>query len=118
MDKSYLKSVANIILDQLKVVRTELWAWGAKDYYYIEREIDGIKYPALIFTIRTPKVKKGGRVIISLNDGTDEYVVEAIRKSGAKEFPIGLINGVHAGELHDVINSLIEDKETMTNILF
>lgn len=118
MEKSYVKKVADTILEQLKVVRTELWAWGAKNYYYIEREVEGVKYPALMFTIRTPKVKRGGRVIISLNDGSDEYIVEAIRVPGDKEFSIGIVKEIHAEELHSTINSLIEDEETKTLICF
>jgi len=118
MEKNYLKEVSQIILEQLKVKTTELWAWGAKDFVYLERTVDKMKCPALMFSIRTPKVLRGGKVIISLNEGADEYIVEAVRVRNGIETLIGKETNVYCDELHDRINSLIEDKETFCNAFF
>lgn len=114
----YIKEVAGTILSQLKVYQTELWAWGANNFLYREREVDGAIFPALMFSVRTPKIKSGGRVIISYNVGTDEYIVEAIKVIKDKETSLGIQHGVYCDSLHSVINSLIEDKKTYTQVLF
>lgn len=116
MEESYLKEISNTILSQLNIRRTEMWAWGAKNYYYLERSIEDDKYPAFQFSIKTPKIRRGGRVIISLDEGTDTYIVEAVRIFKGEEKIIGKKVGVFCDQLHDIINSLIEDEETYTNI--
>lgn len=118
MQDSNLKEIAQIILSQLNVRKTEMWAWGAKNYCYLERNINDNKYPAFQFSIRTPKVLRGGKVIISLDEGADEYIVEAIRMSKGIEKQLGKREMVHCGELHDVINSFIESEETYTKVYF
>lgn len=118
IEKTYLQEVAKTILSQLNMRKMEVWAWGSKEFYYIEREVEGARHPALMFSIRTPKVRRGGRVIISLNEGADEYIVEAVRIFKETEKPLGKKTGVHFPELHSVINSLIEDKETYTLACF
>jgi len=117
-NKTYVKEVAETIRAQLNCNITEVWAWGSKDFYYLEREHNGVKYPALMFSVRTPKIKKGGRVIITYNDGADEYIVEAVRVVNGKEIPVGKREGIYFDQLHQVINSLIEDKETYTKVFF
>lgn len=113
------KGIAKVILSQLKVNTPELWAWGSNNYVHIYRgESEEKMLPALMFTIRTPKVKRGGRVIISLNEGLDDYIVEAIRVHGKEEISLGKSEGVYFNELHRVINSLIEDEETYTKVTF
>lgn len=117
-NKNHVKEVAEIILNQLNSNLHEMWAWGATDYCYLEREVDGIKQPAFMFSIRTPKIKKGGRVIVSLNEGADTYVVEAIKIYKNKETLIGVVKDVYFDTLHSSINSLIEDKESFTQVFF
>lgn len=118
LEPNHTREVADIILAQLRVIRTELWAWGAKNYTYLNRKVNDISCPALMFSIRTPKIQRGGRVIISLNEGTDTYIVEAIRVNGCKESLIGVREEVYCDELHNVINSLIEDEDTYTKVIF
>jgi len=118
MEEEYLKAVSKTIYQQLSVNKRELWAWGSKNFCYLERKVEDKSCPALIFTIRTPKVLRGGRVIISLDEGADEYIVEAIRIISGVEKLIGKQTGVFCDQLHGVINSLIEDKESYTKVLF
>lgn len=117
IESSHLQEVAQIIRNQLYIRRFEMWAWGSNNFYCLEREVDGQKHPALKFSIRTPKVKRGGRIIISLNEGSDEYIVEALRISKGSEISLGKITGVHCNELHSVINSLIETEETYKQVI-
>lgn len=112
MESKYIKEIAEIILSQLQANRPELWAWGSKNFVYRDYIIDDNHYPSLEFQIKTPKIKKGGRVIISLDQGSDSYIIEARRKFGEKDTLIGRRTDVYCNELHSVINSLIEDKET------
>lgn len=65
--------VAKTIMEQLNMRITEVWAWGSKDFIALKRN----NRPALMFSINTPKVKKGGRVVISLDFDSDTYIVEA-----------------------------------------
>lgn len=118
MDKEYVKGIAETIKSQLYCNKMEVWAWGSKDFFYLEREHGEKKYPALMFSIRTPKLQRGGKVIISYNDGTDEYIVEAVRVIKGEETSIGKTEGVFCDQLHQVINSLIEDKETYAKVYF
>ncbi len=118
IEKVYLREVAETILQQLYIKKTELWAWGAKNFFFLEREIDGIKCPALMFSIRTPKIERNGRVIISLDQEADQYIVEAIRISKGIEKEVGQKTGIFCDQLHNAINSLIEDKETYTKVFF
>lgn len=118
LDTNYTKEVAQTIYAQLNVIKTELWAWGAKDYVYLNRKVENMSCPALMFSIRTPKIQRGGRVIISYNEGTDTYIVEAIRVTKGEEKLIGINKEVYCDELHNAINLLIEDEETYTKILF
>ena len=118
MDKEYVKSVAETILAQLNYVKTEVWAWGSKDFMFLERDVDGSILPALIFSIRTPKVPKNGKVIISYALGEDTYIVEAVTIKNGVETKIGMIKDVYFDNLHSTINSLIETKDTMTVIDF
>ena len=108
----YTRAVAKTIFEQLRYKPMEVLAWGSKDFRPIEREFEGVKYPAIIFSIRTPKIRRGGRVIVSYNGGYDHYMVEAVRIIGGKENLIGSVDGVYVDQLHDVINSLIEDEDT------
>lgn len=118
VEKNYVKNIADIIMEQLMTDRMEVCAWGSKNFFYLERNIEGKSYPALIFTIRTPKIKKGGRVIISYNEGVDTYIVEAVKMIKEKEILIGKKDDVYCDELHSVINSLIEDEETYRLVYF
>lgn len=118
VNKNYTKEVAQIILNQLNVIRTELWAWGAKNYVCLNRKVEGMSCPALMFSIRTPKIQRGGRVIISYNEGTDTYIVEAIRVVKGEEKLIGINKEVYCDELHNAINLLIEDEETYLKVCF
>lgn len=117
MEKAYIKEVAETIKKQLYANISEVWAWGSCDFYFLERKHDEETSPALMFSIRTPKIPKGGKVIISL-DWCDEYIVEAVRIINGKEFLIGKEKGVYAFQLHDIINSLIEDEESYKTIVF
>lgn len=108
--KDYLRSVTETIRKQLYCNIAEVWAWGAKDFFCLEREHNGVKYPALMFTVRTPKIKTDGRVIITYNEGTDEYIVEAVKASKGEISVLGKAEGVCCDQLHQIINSLIEDK--------
>lgn len=117
-DVNYLENVGKVIMEQLYLKPMEIWAWGSQKFLYLERKVNGKTYPALMFSIRTPKIKRGGRVIISLNEGTDTYIVEAIKIYGGVENEIGKCTGVYFDELHDVINSLIETKETYKTVIF
>lgn len=116
--KEYLQEVATIILQQLKANPIELIAWGAKNFCFLERTIGDKSYPALRFSIRTPLVRAGGRVIISYDEGCDSYIVEAIRVRAGKETLLGKVEDVHCFELHDIINSLIEDEESYKIVAF
>lgn len=118
IDVNYRKEIASIIYSQLKMRIIELMAWGAKDFMSLNRTIDNESYPALIFSIRTPKVKRGGRVIISLNEGSDTYIVEAVKITGGKEKLLGIEKEVYCNELHNTINYLIEDEESYHKIFF
>lgn len=110
--------VAKTILDQLLTNKTEVWAWGSKNFTSLNRSVDGLSHPALMFSVRTPKVKTGGRVIVSLDYATDTYVVEALRLNSSKEISLGIIKDVYCEELHNAINTLIEDKETYCSVIF
>ena len=117
-EKNYTKEIAQTILNQLNVIKTELWAWGAKNYVYLNRNVESMSCPALMFSIRTPKIQRGGRVIISYNEGTDTYIVEAIRVVKGEEKLLGINKEVYCDELHNAINLLIEDEETYTKVFF
>lgn len=115
---TYVKEVADIILQQLRGNIIELAAWGSKDFMYFDKDIDGVKMPTLSFKIRTPKVKTGGYVQISLDEYEDLYIVEALRIHGSKRNQIGLVKSVNFEDLHIRIRDLIEDEESLKIALF
>lgn len=112
LDSSIINNVANVIHKQLMSDIIRVWAWGSKDFTAIERFVQDEYRPALVFSIRTPKIKRGGKVIISLNEGSDTYIVEALRIHGADVDIVGMKTDVFADQLYDVIDDLIEDEET------
>lgn len=115
---TYVKDIAGVILSQLCANRMELMAWGSEEFICLDKEVNGYQMPTLSFKIRTPKVPKGGHVQISLNEGEDLYVVEAIQIEQGHIKSLGIVEQVYAEDLHYIINGLIEDKETMTQAIF
>ncbi len=116
IDRNHVKEVSETIFNQLRSNPIEFFAWGSKNFYYMTREVNGEKYPALKFSVRTPKLKVGGRVIVSYNVSKDVSIVEAIRKKGDEETLIGKTEEVYCDQLHEAINDLIETEETLEMI--
>lgn len=114
----YIYEVVQNILYQLKTNSRELIAWGSKGFTALEYEIDSQRYPTLRFSIRTPKVKSGGFVYIAYVPGYDTYIVQAVKVRGDKVTILGTQYDVYFDMLHDVINSLIEDPETYSQMFF
>lgn len=96
----------------------EVFAWETEDFTCFDKQIDGFDMPTLCFKIRTPKVPTGGFVLISLDEGLDLYVVEAIRINGSKREQLGFIREVYCDELHTRIRDLIEEEDSLTKAFF
>ena len=116
--KDYVTEVAQIILSQLLLDKNEVAAWRSTDFICFDKKIDGFDMPTLSFKIRTPKVPNGGYVQISLDEGRDVYVVEAIRITGPQKEQLGFLREVYCDELHMRIRDLIEDEESLKTIFF
>lgn len=117
MNTVEIKEVAQTILGQLNLNRMEVFAWGSKDFKAIYEQVDEEKLPGLMWSIRTPKIRKGGRVQILLNFN-DAYIVRAFRLINDERKDMVVESDIYFDQLHDVINSLIEDNETLNTIIF
>lgn len=101
------------ILNQIRMMdKDALFAWGATEFVGLAESHSEQKkhYGGLQFRIRTPKYKRGVRVIITLN-GLDTYDIQVVRIAGASVRVLDNADGVYADMLVDVLDELIDNKE-------
>lgn len=120
MNNKELLQIASTILQQIKAGdKWSLVSWGARNKYALSTEKTELGYQlgGVRFDIRTPKIKRGGKVFVRLMVD-DTYTVQAFRYFGGKVTQIGETrSNVYFDELVPVIDSLIETEETQKLIV-
>lgn len=108
------KQIATTILQQIMAAdHWALGAWGCQQKIALNEgdqgERIGYILGGVMFKIRTPKIKQGGKVIVYLKPN-DTYTVRVVKIRGVKCTEVETVEGVYCDMLTSVIDGIIENK--------
>ena len=110
--------IAKTITEQIRATdHSALAAWGAKNFVALQEgevaTVPGHRFGYVLgglqFSIRTPKIQRGGKVLVYLTPN-DTYTVRAGRTVKYEWKDIEIAKDVYCDNLVAVIDSIIEDK--------